>query len=62
MSASPIKVLVTAAGGDLGQAIVKCLRLGSRSYEVHGSDMQDGGVSTLFVDRCHRLPAARDEA
>jgi carbamoyl-phosphate synthase large subunit len=55
-----IKVLVTAAGGDLGQAIVKCLRLGTRRYEVHGTDMQTGGVSSLFVDHFHPLPPARD--
>jgi carbamoyl-phosphate synthase large subunit len=58
MNDSVIKVLVTAAGGDLGQAVIKCLRLGARQYEVHGSDMQLGGVGTLFLENFHRLPPA----
>jgi len=60
MSDSTIKVLVTAAGGDLGQAVVKCLRIGSRRYDIHGSDMQTGGVGTLFLEHYHQLPSARE--
>ena len=60
MSQPPIKVLVTAAGGDLGQAVIKCLRVGSRRYEIHGGDMRTDAVSTLFVDDVHLLPSARD--
>lgn len=58
MNQSLIKVLVTAAGGDLGQAVIKCLRLGTAHYEIHGGDMQQGGISTLFVEHFHSLPSA----
>ncbi len=59
MNHSLIKVLVTAAGGDLGQAVIKCLRLGTAHYEIHGGDMQQGSISTLFVEHFHTLPSAR---
>lgn len=55
------RILVTAAGGDLGQAAIKCLRLGSRRYDIHGGDMMSGGAAALFVDEVHLLPAGRDE-
>lgn len=60
MSDSPIPVLVTAAGGDLGQAVIKCLCIGDGLYEIHGSDMQAGGAGALFLEHLHSLPSARD--
>jgi carbamoyl-phosphate synthase large subunit len=52
-----LRVLVTAVGGDLGQAIVKCLRLSARPCVVLGSDMQPG-IGGLFTDQFHLLPPA----
>jgi carbamoyl-phosphate synthase large subunit len=60
MNTTAIRVIVTAAGGDLGQAVVKCLRIGSRDYEIHGCDMQTDVTGTLFLEHFHKLPSAGD--
>jgi carbamoyl-phosphate synthase large subunit len=60
MSTTTIKILVTAAGGDLGQAVIKALRLGQNRYEVHGADML-AGTGSLFVEHFHQLPKASDD-
>lgn len=59
MTARDTRILVTAAAGDLGQAVVKCLRLGCRDYEIQGGDMAAGSAADLFVETRHVLPAGR---
>ena len=53
-------VLVTAVGGDMGQALVKALRLSHRGWSVVGVDGGDGGSGTAFVDGFRTVPYARD--
>lgn len=57
-SDSPVRVFVTAVGGDLGQSIVKALRSADFPLEIVGGDMQDRHAGEAFVQTCHRLPAA----
>jgi carbamoyl-phosphate synthase large subunit len=56
----PIRVLVTAVGGDLGQALVKTLRLSSPQIALYGCDMDGTGVGSAFVDSFHVVPRADD--
>lgn len=56
----PIGVLVTGVGGDLGQAVVKALRLSTRPMVCHGCDMDGSGVGSAFVDSFHVVPRADD--
>lgn len=53
-----IQVLVTGVGGDLGQALVKALRLANRPIICHGCDMSEAGVGAAFVDTFHVVPPA----
>ncbi len=55
-----IRVLVTAVGGDLGQALVKALRLARKTVSWHGCDMDGMGVGSAFVDSFHIVPPADD--
>jgi carbamoyl-phosphate synthase large subunit len=54
------RVLVTAVGGDLGQAIVKALRVGTNPAECHGCDADPEGIGQAFVDSFHHLPRTED--
>ncbi len=54
----PLRVLVTAIGGDLGQTLVKALRLSSGPVECFGCDQSETGVGALFVESFHSVPAA----
>jgi len=54
----PIKVLVTAVGGDLGQAIVKALRVSSFPLDIHGCDLDTHSYAAAFVQAYHAVPAA----
>lgn len=56
------RVLVTAAGGDFGQAIIKALRLSATPLEIHGCDPEPLAIATAFVDGYARVPFARDAA
>lgn len=56
----PLRVLVTAVGGDLGQALVKALRLGPKNVALYGCDMDGAGVGSAFVDSFHVVPRADD--
>lgn len=56
----PTRVLVTAVGGDLGQALVKALRLSTKHIVCHGCDMDGTGVGSAFVDSFHIVPHADD--
>ncbi len=60
MSRRRIRVLVTALGGDLGQALVKSLRVGETDFDISGCDMDDSGIGRAFVSRFHAVPAASD--
>ena len=55
-----IQVLVTGVGGDLGQALVKALRLSTRPIVCHGSDADEAGVGAVFVESFQILPRAED--
>jgi len=56
----PIRVLISAVDGDVGQAIVKSLRISGRSFCCHGCDMVDNEIGKLFVDSFHLVPSAKD--
>ena len=60
MSPRRIRVLVTALGGDLGQALVKSLRVGQTDFEISGCDIDGSGIGRAFVSRFHAVPAASD--
>lgn len=52
------RVLVTAAGGDLGQALIKALRLSVFPLEFHGCDLDARGIGASFVETFHIIPPA----
>lgn len=58
MNGSTLRVLVTAVGGDLGQGIVKALRLSEEPIEILGCDSDGAGVGPAFVDSFHTVPLA----
>jgi carbamoyl-phosphate synthase large subunit len=58
---SELQVLVSAIGGDVGQAIVKSLRLSKRKIACHGCDIEDNGIGKLFVDSFHVVPSPSDK-
>jgi carbamoyl-phosphate synthase large subunit len=55
-----LRILITAVGGDFGQALVKALRLNRAAFEIHGCDMDTAGVGSAFVDSYHVVPPARE--
>jgi carbamoyl-phosphate synthase large subunit len=57
---SPIPILVTAAEGDLGQAIIKALRLAPFPVHIIGLDHQPGGGARAFCDQVHAIPLAEN--
>ncbi len=60
MSESEPRVLVTAVGGDLGQAVVKALRLSDFVAEIHGCDADDLDYARALVDDYFRAPPASE--
>ncbi|MBZ5705063.1 MAG: ATP-grasp domain-containing protein [Acidobacteriia bacterium] len=62
MSRPRIRVLVTAVGGDLGQALVKSLRVGEVQFEIWGCDVDPSGVGAAFVSSYQAVPLASDAA
>ncbi len=62
MSRATMRVLVTAVGGDLGQALVKALRISEANLEISGCDADASGVGEAFVARFDVVPAASDSA
>ncbi|RJQ30467.1 ATP-grasp domain-containing protein [Candidatus Parcubacteria bacterium] len=55
-----LQILVTGVGGDLGQAIIKGLRLIDPPVKIYGCDMIPKGIGDAFVDEYHHMLAARD--
>jgi len=55
-----MNVLVTATGGDLGQAVVKALRQSNLDITCHGCDMDQEGIGGLFVEDFYVVPRADD--
>jgi carbamoyl-phosphate synthase large subunit len=62
MTSIPIKVLVTAVGGDLGQAVVKALMISRTAVEIHGCDSNKHCIGQAFVQYFHLVPHSSDEA
>ena len=55
-----MNILVTAVQGDLGQSIVKALRLSASGFVIHGTDVSIRGVGASVVDNFSLLPKAND--
>lgn len=55
-----IRVWVTGVLGDLGQAVLKALRLSSKSIQFYGSDISNRGAGHAFVENFYTLPHAND--
>lgn len=53
-----MNILVTATGGDLGQAVVKALQQSCLDITCHGCDMDQQGVGSLFVESFRAVPRA----
>lgn len=53
-------ILVTAVGGDIGQAIVRVLRRTEGVHRVIGMDAMDDHPAATLVDAFHRVPRADD--
>lgn len=60
MKKKRLRILITAAGGDLGQAVIKALKLSPSAYEFWGSDLHEQSAASIFVDRYVRVPRASD--
>jgi carbamoyl-phosphate synthase large subunit len=56
-----LRVLVTGVGGDLGQAIIKALRLGRNRITYIGCDMNAECAGRSFVDEFYSVPRADDD-
>ena len=55
-----LRILVTAIGGDLSQAIVKCLRMAKEPVTILGGDCDKHGIGSAFVDQFYHLPSANE--
>jgi carbamoyl-phosphate synthase large subunit len=53
-------VLISASGGDVGQAIIKSLKITDRNIRCHGCDIEDNGIGKLLLDSFHIAPPAKD--
>jgi len=53
-------ILITAVGGDLGQAIVKSLCLSKKNITCHGTDADPKSTGRVFVKTFHVLPLSKD--
>lgn len=58
MTSSILRILVTGVEGDLGQALVKALRLCQDPLEIYGCDVEGAGIGGAFVDRFYQVPYA----
>ncbi|MBI4658314.1 MAG: ATP-grasp domain-containing protein [Verrucomicrobia bacterium] len=55
-----MRILVTAVGAELGQAVVKALRLSDFPVECYGCDMQEDNAGIAFVTQFFCVPPARN--
>jgi carbamoyl-phosphate synthase large subunit len=55
-----LNVLVSAVGGDVGQAIIKSLKIAGRDITLHGCDIENNEIGSLFVDTFHIVPPATE--
>lgn len=62
MMPSPLRVLVTGVSGDVGQAVIKALRLSTESVHCDGCDSDASGAGAAFVERFSVVPRADDPA
>ncbi len=62
MTPESIRVLITAVGGDLGQALVKALRLSEQRIHIVGCDSDPAGVGSAFTDAYRTVPSAKNVA
>lgn len=62
MILNPLRVLVTAVGGDLGQAVVKALRLSQDPIRIYGCDVDTASIGSAFVESYYAVPFASDMA
>lgn len=60
MKNNHFNILVTAVGGDLGQAIVKALRISARPIYIFGCDISPDSIGKVFVDSYHTVPLAEN--
>jgi len=58
MTSRSLTILVTGVGGDLGQALVKALRLMPESPRIVGCDVEAGTIGAAFVDEYEVVPPA----
>lgn len=55
-----IRVLITGVGGDLGQALVKALKISKKSISCYGCDSNPNGTGSAFCKSFHIVPTASD--
>ena len=55
-----MNILVTAVNGDLGQGILKALKLSNLKLNLFGCDVSTMGAGTAFVQSCELVPFAKD--
>jgi carbamoyl-phosphate synthase large subunit len=60
MTDKSITILVTGLSGDLGQAILKSIRLMDRPVEIIGCDAAIDGIGAAFTDKFFKVPRADD--
>jgi hypothetical protein len=58
MNVPPLRVLITGAEGDVGQAAIKSLRMACPHWWIAGVDCQPPHIARLFVDDSAQVPAA----
>ena len=56
----PLRILVTSVGGDVGQALIKSLRLITTPVKVFGCDADSSSIGGAFVDELFTVPLASD--
>lgn len=56
-----LNILVTGVGGDLGQAIIKSVRLMDMPVELSGCDIDSKSIGRAFVDEFFTIASASDE-
>ena len=55
-----IRVLITGIGGDLGQALVKALKLSVHQISCYGCDINPNSIGSAFCKSFHIVPIASD--